>query len=261
MAERYRLCADDYAQNAGISRGIRMLAAEGRLQATSAMTNAPGWPEEARAFASLRPRCALGLHLTLTHGAPLGPMPLFAPKGVFPPLGRVMALSLGGRLRGAMGDEIAAEIARQIAAFVAHAGMPDHVDGHQHVHALPGIRGRLLAALARQFPGQAIGFRDPSDRLAAILARPEPGKALVVAGLALGLAKAARARGLRVNRGFSGFSGFGPRPYAAEFPGFLRRLGPEPLVMCHPGEGDDPSDPLGPRRGEELAYLRGLPHG
>ena len=78
------LCADDFAMTRGISEGILALAEANRLSATCAMVNMPHWPSQAAAAVALRDRFALGLHLNLTFGAPLGAMPLLAPGGEFP---------------------------------------------------------------------------------------------------------------------------------------------------------------------------------
>ena len=58
------LCADDYAQSAGISQAIRDLAQAGRLSATSAMVLSPRWPEDAAALHALRGRIDVGLHVS-----------------------------------------------------------------------------------------------------------------------------------------------------------------------------------------------------
>ena len=49
-------------------------------------------------------------------------------------------------------DEIRAEVARQLDRFEAGLGFPpDHIDGHQHVHVLPGIRRALLTEVAQRY--------------------------------------------------------------------------------------------------------------
>jgi chitin disaccharide deacetylase len=135
--------------------------------------------------------------------------------------------------------------------------LPDFVDGHQHVHVLPGVRGALLAALAAR--GWRGWLRDPGDRLSAIRARPQAGKAMVVAGLGLGFRVAARRVGIPTNRGFSGFSDFAEgEGFADAFEASFRALGPAPVVMCHPGEIDGALralDPVVASRPLELAYL------
>ena len=74
------LCADDYALNESVSRGIVTLVEAGRLSATSVMTLSPRWAADAAELAPWRGRIDVGLHLDWTsefalaagHGAPLG---------------------------------------------------------------------------------------------------------------------------------------------------------------------------------------------
>jgi predicted glycoside hydrolase/deacetylase ChbG (UPF0249 family) len=251
------LCADDYAISPGVSRGIVELACLGRVSATSAMSASPHWPHVAAEIGALGSRIGIGLHLTFTGLGPLGSMPRFAPTGRFPPLGTVVRGAVTGRLPL---DEIAHEIDRQLDAFAAGLGrMPDFVDGHQHVHALPGIRRLLLAALARRGLAGRIWLRDPADRAVSILRRRTAAeKALVVSSLALGFGAAARRAGFAVNAGFSGFSAFdAARAVAADFARFLVAPGPAHLVMCHPGHIDpgDALDGVVESRAREYAYL------
>ncbi|HYI91845.1 MAG TPA: ChbG/HpnK family deacetylase [Beijerinckiaceae bacterium] len=251
------LCADDFAVTEGVSRAILDLARAGRLSATSAMTSRPWWPRLAPALRECDGRLGVGLHLNLTLGAPLGAMPRLAPNGALPSLSTVMRTALLGRSpRG----EIREEIERQLAAFEAAMGRPpDFVDGHQHVHVLPGIRAELLAALGSR-GWRGVWLRDPSDRLRAILKRRVAvRKALTVRALATGFAQAARAAGFSVNEGFSGFNPFDPAgDVAAEFARAFDALGPRPVVMCHPGHVDAELaalDPVVASREREYAYL------
>ncbi len=239
MSRGFVLCADDFAMTDGVSRSILELLAAGRLSATGAMTNRPHWPRLAGALAGFAGSADLGLHLNLTCGAPLGPMPTLAPAGTLPALGPLARLALRAPQARA---EIAAEIERQLDAFERHLGRaPDFLDGHQHVHVLPGIRRAVLDALARRYPRGSVYLRDPADSLAAIRERGVAvGKALAVAGLAAGLRRSAARRGIATNRGFSGFSPFDPlRDFSADLARFLTRPGPAHLVMCHPGHVDE----------------------
>ncbi|WP_026190707.1 ChbG/HpnK family deacetylase [Methylobacterium sp. WSM2598] len=251
------LCADDYGLSPGVSRGILALARAGRISATGSMTNLPSFAPAAPPLREVAGRVGLGLHLTLTAGAPLGPMPRLAPGGALPSLGRLMRAAFAGALDAA---ETEGEIARQLDAFERALGRPpDFVDGHQHVHVLPGLRGALLAVLARRGLAGRTWLRDPGDRLAALLARPSAPKAGLVRALALGFRRAAVRAGFPTNRGFSGFSDFAPGSgFAESFERAFARLGPAPLVMCHPGEADDALralDPVVASRPAELAYL------
>lgn len=252
------LCADDYAMTPGVSAGIRHLAALGRLSATSCMTNRPHWPQDAELIAPLRERIALGLHVNLTLGAPLSACPALAPAGTFMPLPRLLSLALRGI---APLDEIAAEIEAQLDAFVAATGHePAFIDGHQHVHALPGIRTALIDALSRRGLEERVWLRDPADSVGAILRRGgQVGKALAVRALAAGFGRAAREAGFTTNRGFAGFSAFDPREdYGKAMGRYLTAPGAGHLVMCHPGEVDEEIrglDPAVESRKVELDYL------
>lgn len=235
MTTGFILCADDFGLTEGVSRSILDLLAAGRLTAAGAMTNRPHWRRFATAFSAHASQADLGLHLNLTCAAPLGAMARLAPGGEFPKLGEVArSAMLSSDVRG----EIAAEIARQLDAFEDAMGRPpDYLDGHQHVHVLPGVRGAVLAALERRYPAGSVYLRDPGDSVAAIRRRGVAvGKALTIAGLARGLRRAAARRGIKVNRGFSGVSPFDPaRDFTADLARFVVAPGPIHLVMCHPG--------------------------
>lgn len=253
------LCADDFGIADGVSRGIVELAEMGRLSATGAMTNMPGWRRAARDLMSLRGRIAVGLHLNLTAGPPLGPMPKLAPSGLFPALKDLLPLALKRQLDAI---EVTGEIDRQIDAFEAAFGeAPAFVDGHQHVHVLPIVRQALIQALkARGYAGR-VWLRDPSDRTTAILRRPVGrSKALVVKSLARGFARSAHGAGFRTNKGFSGFAPLDLSvPAARVFEEAFSKLGERPLVMCHPGYVDDELRSLDPAlesRVDELNYLK-----
>jgi chitin disaccharide deacetylase len=253
------LCADDFGLADGVSRGIVELAEMGRLSATGAMTNMPGWRRMARSLMPLRDRIAVGLHLNFTAGTPLGPMPRLAPLGAFPALKDLLPKALKRQLPD---SEIAEEISRQIEAFEeAFGDAPAFVDGHQHVHVLPAIRPALIQALnARGYAGR-VWLRDPSDKAMAILRRPiGRSKALIVKSLARGFARSAHAAGFRTNKGFSGFAPLDLSvPAARVFEEAFSKLGAHPLVMCHPGYVDDELRALDPAlqsRVEELNYLK-----
>jgi predicted glycoside hydrolase/deacetylase ChbG (UPF0249 family) len=253
------LCADDFGLADGVSRGIVELAEMGRLSATGAMSNMPGWRRAAPALIPLRDRIAVGLHLNFTVGSPLGPMPGLAPSGAFPALKDLLPRALKRQLPG---SEIAGEIGRQIDAFEeAFGGAPAFVDGHQHVHVLPGIRPALIEALTARGHAGRVWLRDPTDTATAILRRPVGrNKALIVKSLARDFARSAHAAGFRTNKGFSGFAPLDLSvPAARVFEEAFSKLGAQPLVMCHPGYVDDELRALDPAldsRVEELNYLK-----
>ncbi|MGE0195463.1 MAG: ChbG/HpnK family deacetylase, partial [Methylocystis sp.] len=229
------LCADDYGLSYGVSAGILEALDAGRLTAVSALVNGPRWPALGLELFRRGGDADIGLHFNLTLGRPLSSMPKFAPNGEFPPLSQVIRMAYGGRLPL---DEIRAELDRQFDRFEAVMDRPpDHVDGHQHVHVLPGIRTALLDAMsARRLAGRT-WIRDAGDGMHRILVRgANARKALSVLSLASGFRREARYRGFAVNDGFAGFSNFHPSfDYARIFQSYLRAPGRRHLIMCHPG--------------------------
>jgi predicted glycoside hydrolase/deacetylase ChbG (UPF0249 family) len=258
------LCADDFALNAGISDGIAALAKAGRLSATSAMVTSAHWPERARTVDTLRSHLAVGLHINLTFGAPLGVMPGLAPDGDLPPASKLIGMALRGALDL---NEIGAEIGRQIECFESLAGVPpDFVDGHHHAHILPGIRRKLMDQLSARYRGRQVLVRNPADRPGVIVRRrTAAAKALSISALAAGMGRHITAAGFLANNGFSGFSAFGAMPYNEEFRTFLVARSSHHIIMCHPGWADPQfgeHDEIAARRPQEyeaLARWEGLP--
>jgi hypothetical protein len=256
------LCADDFGLSEGVSRGIAELARLGRISATSAIVTRPRWAEDGPRLASLKDMVAVGLHLNLTLGAPLGPMPTLCPSGSLPPISDVMRKALCARIDVA---EVEAETLRQLATFEAAVGAkPDFLDGHQHVHTLAGVRRGVLRALEAYDPARTILVRDPAESVPAIIARGQcSAKAMAVALLAMGFGGEARKRGFPTNTSFAGFSDFiAGSPYADELERSFRAAGPRHIVMCHPGYPDaelKALDPVHARRREELEALRTCP--
>lgn len=256
QAFAFTLCADDYAMTPGVSRGILEALDAGTLSATSVMTTSPWWPESAPALRRHDGKVDIGLHLNLTLGAPLGPMPRLAPRGTLPDIGTLMRHA---RRRILPLDEVADEIDRQCDRFVEVFGRaPDHVDGHQHVHVLGDVRQALLTALARR--GWRPWLRDCADRPDRILARGiSLKKAIGLSVLGHGFSREATTSGLTTNHGFAGFSSFDPaEAYPTLFARYIVRPGRSHLVMCHPGLIDDDLrrlDPVVETREMELAFL------
>jgi predicted glycoside hydrolase/deacetylase ChbG (UPF0249 family) len=100
--------------------------------------------DAARALRRTGASLGVGLHLNLTVGAPLsGPgrdgsrtRTLVDGAGRFHALPALIARALAGRLDP---GEIAAECAAQLARLRDAGAAITHVDGHRHVHILPGV--------------------------------------------------------------------------------------------------------------------------
>jgi predicted glycoside hydrolase/deacetylase ChbG (UPF0249 family) len=220
------------------------------------MVTTEHWRDHAPAALDLRDRLCLGLHLNLTWGSPLGEVSVLASDGELSQ-GRTFRVALTRQTSAAVG----VEIERQLDRFEEEIGAPpDFVDGHHHVHVLPGVREALLGLLQRRYPPRMPLVRNPSDRLFAIIARRVAWvKAATVSALSRRFSLLLQKGGFLSNEGFSGFSEFGPIPFAREFDSFLIAPGRRHMIMCHPGLPEkeaDARDTIGARRQEEYALLR-----
>ena len=257
------LIADDFGLSDGINAAILELLSLGRLSGTSVMTNMPHFAAGASALKAYHQHADLGLHLTLTLGKPLSPMPQFAPETQFPVLGSVMKRAFTGRLDR---NEIVAEIIAQIQCFRDALGfLPDYIDGHQHVHILPIVRAALFDAIT-SFPDFKPWIRCPSDNVFAIWRRGIAiKKSLILTALSFGFRQQCKRRGLRTNLSFSGASDFdATQNFGSAFRSYLKAPGPRHLVMCHPGyvaPNEDLLDIVKDTRPIELAFLKGADYG
>ncbi|HWA99905.1 MAG TPA: ChbG/HpnK family deacetylase, partial [Pirellulales bacterium] len=171
-ARRIVFHADDLGMNPAVDDGIVQCFERGLLTSTSVMANGPtaasglervrnlseAWRQSAFDPAALRlaagdPRqpLDLGVHLNLTQGRPLTgdryPAALLDAEGRFPGAGRLFAslLPIGGRMRAAIENEFAAQV-----AFVFDHGVhPTHLNGHQYIELFPHVRGAVLHVCRR----------------------------------------------------------------------------------------------------------------
>ncbi|MGJ5202181.1 ChbG/HpnK family deacetylase [Bradyrhizobium sp. HKCCYLR20261] len=258
---RIWLCADDYGISPGVNRAIRDLIARGRLNATSVMTvgAAIGRDEvkELTKVAADSPRCAIGLHVTLT--APFRPLTMhFRPSegGMFLPFPKLLRAGLTRRLDPEL---IRAEVMVQLTAFGELFGRaPDFVDGHQHAQLYPQVRDGFLAAVKEAAPSAWVRQGGRNAPLRQRLAAP---KALLLDVLSAQFRKHAQRADIAFNPAFAGAYDFTKgSDFGALMDGFLDALPEHGLVMCHPGFVDDvliALDPLTGQREHEHAYLAG----
>jgi len=258
---RIWLCADDYGLSPGVNRAIRDLIERGRLNATSVMVVGPAIGRDEigalQAAAADSPRCAIGLHVTLT--APFRPLTMhFQPLdgGMFPAFPKLLRAGLMRRLDP---EIIHAELMVQLAAFADMFGRaPDFVDGHQHAQLFPQVRDAFLAAVKQAAPEAWVrqGGRQQPRRLR--LGSP---KALVLDVLSAQFRRRASQADIAFNAGFAGAYDFSQQPdFGALMRQFLDGLPDNGLIMCHPGFVDEilvSLDPLTTQREHEHAFLGG----
>jgi predicted glycoside hydrolase/deacetylase ChbG (UPF0249 family) len=258
---RIWLCADDYGISPGVNRAVRDLIESGRLNATSVMVVGPAIGRDEvdalRGAASKGPRCAIGLHVTLT--APFRPLTMhFRPLdgGMFPGFRNLLR---SAQLRRLDPEIIQAEVAIQLKTFRDIFGRSaDFVDGHQHVQLYPQVRDGFLAAVKEHAPDAWVRQARRNQPLAQRLNSP---KALFLDFLSTQFRRRASRAGIAFNQAFSGAYDYSrPPDYGALMQQFLNGMAEDGVVMCHPGFVDDvlvSLDPLTLTREIEYAYLAG----
>jgi predicted glycoside hydrolase/deacetylase ChbG (UPF0249 family) len=234
--------ADDFGISEAVNHGIVEAHDRGIVTSTSLMATGDAF-EHAVALARSRPRLAVGVHLVLTEHRPLrgaAAVPsLVGPSGAFARhVKQLLIAALRGRISPA---EARAELDAQIRR-VRDAGIAiSHLDGHQHVHALPGIAG-IVADLAGAHEVPAVRY--PAERVRGYMLRDLGSlRRLAEQAALLAFCAASPLKRLRRSGDFVGFY-FGGRLDERNLRAVLAALPAEGTVelMCHPGdEGMRPS--------------------
>ncbi|MDP9045791.1 MAG: ChbG/HpnK family deacetylase [Pseudomonadota bacterium] len=244
------LCADDFGLTPGISAGIAGLARAGRLCAVGCITNSPHWSAAASLLENLPPSVDVGMHLNLTEGSPLSPR--LARR--WPTLPGLPRLLLQAHARLLPMAAVRSEVHAQLAAFNQELGRPPaFIDGHQHVHHLPGVRDAVLDMVEHLQPLPAV--RNTGQLLG-------PGfdfkRWVIEVTGGRRLARDLRLRVIAHNPALLGAYDFADPNYQSLMRGWLAALPPEGgLLFCHPGKHleADPPDAIAEARERELAYL------
>lgn len=240
------VCIDDYGLHRGVNDAAVALVQAGRASAIGVMVAGPAWAEGVPALRALAPETVdVGLHLDLTEHT-------LSPGGRRPLWHWMAGAALLPRVRRA----VRREIEGQLDAFVAAMGrLPAYVDGHRHVHQMPGVREELLAALVARRGAARTWLRN---------ARPAPavpwcgGKPWLLATLgAGGLRRRARRAGWLQNAHLLGVYDFraDASGYLALARRWLRAAGPCDLWMCHPATTAAAGDPIAAARVAEYQAL------
>lgn len=211
---------DDFALAPAIDAGVCDLAQRGVVTSTSALVRGPRWPHAARTLSDLP--LDVGLHLDLTADAH--------------DEARASArFVLAAMMRAVPRARVRARIYEQFSRFEDALGQaPVFVDGHLHLHQLPGVRELLVEEIVRRYP-----TRKPALRVCWAAARSGV-KARVIAALgAHALARLAAAAGIATNRAFAGVYDFAaPVDLAALWRAWLApAVGDGLVVMSHVAHG------------------------
>ena len=241
--------ADDLGWTAGVNRGIAEAHRHGIVTSASLLANGSAFASGVEVACST-PGLGVGVHLNLSDGAPVAARELVTSlvndAGEFE--GGPENLLLRIASRGLALHEVEQEWEAQIEK-VRDAGIqPTHVDGHKHVHMLPGLF-EIALRLAKRYAIAAIRVAHEASSLRAALSTGEQLHTAAVLkqgvqarGLKL-LARDAREQAERVGIStadyFCGIAQTGEmtKDGVAQL---LRNL-PEGTteLMCHPGYADE----------------------
>ena len=255
MTRVLTLCADDFGQAPNISAGIVRLAKAQRLNAIACITNGPHWVTDATLLQDLPESVEIGLHLNFTEGRPLSAR-LARRWSSMPSLPRLIVQA---HLRLLPHSQVRNEVHAQLAAFSRALGKPPRfIDGHQHVHHLPGLRDIILDMLEHVQPLPAV-------RSTGRVLGPGFGFKRWVIERTGGrtLAQALAQRVIAHNASLLGVYDFAAPDYRALMQRWLVSLPAEGgLLFCHPAEtgagsgaGAGAPDAIAAARLRELAYL------
>jgi predicted glycoside hydrolase/deacetylase ChbG (UPF0249 family) len=241
--------ADDLGWTEGVNRGIAEAHRRGLVTSTSLLANGRAF-ESGLAVHRNHPELGVGVHLNLSDGPPTAAGGKV--RGLLNKAGELEggpeSLLLRIAARSLPLDEVELEWDAQIAKIKGAGISPTHVDGHKHVHMLPGLF-QLALRLARKHGIGAIRIAHEESRLRAVLASGGELHSSVM------LKQGMQARGLKLlardAREMAGRAGISAADYFCGIAqtGVLTREGVERLLetlpdgttelMCHPGYLDE----------------------
>ena len=169
--------ADDLGWTGGVNLGIAEAHGNGIVTSASLLANGEAFVS-AIELAKGREDLGVGVHLNLSDGPPTAPrelvISLLNDEGVFAggPESILVKLARRSMLLNEVEEEWDAQIAK-----VREAGIsPTHLDGHKHVHMLPGLF-EIALKLAKRHEIGAIRVSHESSSMRAALASGEKQKA------------------------------------------------------------------------------------
>lgn len=236
MSKVLIVTADDVGLHAGATLGALEAHRRGIVTACSVAAVGADLAGAARLLRD-EPALEVGVHLTLVGGRPLSPpehipslvgrdglfLPGFAPFVRRHALGRI-------RLR-----EVEVELRRQVEAVLDARLVITHANGHQHLHALPGIADVVLR-LAVEY---GIGFvRSPVDRLSLDVAPARAFQVRALSGLGRKLRRRARGCGLATADATIGIAQAGHLT-GGRIGALLGFVDGVTELVCHPGIGTE----------------------
>lgn len=241
--------ADDLGWTLGVNRGIAEGHQHGLITSTSLLANGRAFVDGV-GVAKSNPQLGVGVHLNLSDGVPTALATnvsgLLNKAGEF--AGGPESLLLRIAKRSLRVEEVELEWDAQIAKIRAAGIQPTHLDGHKHVHMLPGLF-KVALRLAKKHRIGAIRVSHEDSKLRAVLSSGKEQKTGVL------LKQGVQARGLKLlareAKAWAERCGIATTDFFCGIAqtGVLLREGVEQLLevlpegttelMCHPGYADE----------------------
>jgi len=252
--------ADDFGLCEEVNRGVAQAFDHGLVTSASLLPTGEAFAGAVR-LARARPALDLGVHLALTQTRPVSPpetIPsLVGEDGRFPADWKVFLRRYGAR--SVRAEEVERELRAQLERVRDTGLRVSHLDGHQHLHVLPGVL-RIVTRLAREYDVGAMRYpRQKRGRTQGGLAqRARRGleERVLRAICRLGLGTV-REHGLLIPDDFRGFSEAGAWDTESLAHTLVDVDGGLTEVCCHPGtdDGIEARFPWGYAWEQELAAL------
>jgi chitin disaccharide deacetylase len=241
--------ADDLGWTDGVNRGIADAHQRGLVTSTSLLANGRAF-DGGVAIALANPDLGVGVHLNLSDGPPTtkgdSVKTLLNSAGEFE--GGPESLLLKIAKRSLRTEDVEQEWDAQIRKIRGAGIRPAHLDGHKHVHMLPGLF-EIALRLAKKHSIGAIRLSHEDSKLRSVLAEGQNQNTSVL------MKQGVQARGLKLlardARKMAERAGIATADYFCGIAqtgifmreGVLRLLEILPLgtteLMCHPGYADE----------------------
>lgn len=184
--------ADDLGWTEGVNRGIAEAHRKGIVTSASLLANGAAFASAVE-LARTTPALGVGVHLNLSDGEPVAPRELVTnllnQRGELE--GKPESLLLRLARRSVSLEEVEREWDAQILKVRDSGIQPTHLDGHRHVHMLPGLF-EIALRLAKKRGVAAIRISHEASSLRAALSSGTKQKGAVV------MRQGVQARGLKL---------------------------------------------------------------
>jgi predicted glycoside hydrolase/deacetylase ChbG (UPF0249 family) len=145
--------ADDLGVSRGATLGVIKAHRDGIVTSASLAATTPFYAHALESCVRAYPDLGVGLHFTLTSGRPVSPagrVPLLVDgNGLFNRGFLSLLRAASVRTRGGLLDQVEIELEAQLQRLIGDGVRPDHINGERHIHLIPAIFDRVVAAAQR----------------------------------------------------------------------------------------------------------------